>query len=325
MLAGTVAAQPSPSQYQDTSAIQQGDVEKQGLIDQVLSVFDSLSLSTSTDQVSPGGTLTFDAEVTATENVDNVDSLVRIIEVYRCNDNSCADPNTFIEADRQFINFDASLSDGTSWAWSSTYTVPQEEGQYEAVAYLWDTDTSSIVSTTSTTQFTVGNPATPDVNIESGPSISVDRTDGSVTGRITLTNTGDGDMQGTNIVEMQVRPEDKGPLSFLSFVSTQQTCDSSYPNNVHKEFSLESGETATVTLTADQLQEGKSYDVFFLTRSGCYPDNARVEPIPNSIKAGTFNLEDGQTGSGGVGTKTLIGAVVALIGLSLGGYYFLKN
>lgn len=101
-------------------------------------------------------------------------------------------------------------------------------------------------------------------------------------------------MTDNNIVEMQVRPEGEVPLAFSS---TQEVCDENYPENVHKEFLLESGETASTTLSTDVVSEPGTYDVYVLTRNGCYPDNDRVDPYPNSKKAGQVTIEAGTDGN----------------------------
>jgi len=111
-----------------------------------------------------------------------------------------------------------------------------------------------------------------------------------VTGTLEITNNGDGDMSDSDIVEMQVRPEGSNPLSFTS---SQRTCDSSYPNNVHKEYSLDSGDSREISLNAGtNMGDGESYTVYFLTRSDC--GGEKVEPIYNSYNAGTFTFDEEQ-------------------------------
>jgi len=87
---------------------------------------------------------------------------------------------------------------------------------------------------------------------------------------------------------MQVRPKGESPLS-SAFSSVQQVCDADYPNNVHREFNLDSGESASTVLSTSVSEPGE-YDVFVLTRSQCAPGNERVEPYPNSVKAGTVSV-----------------------------------
>ena len=96
-----------------------------------------------------------------------------------------------------------------------------------------------------------------------------DPTNRQVTGKVKLKNTGD-DMTDTHILEMQVRPEGE---SALAFISGQKTCDPEHPENVHKQFMLDAGETAVVELNVpiDYLPNGiGKYEVYFLTRHTCY-------------------------------------------------------
>jgi len=322
----TAAIQPEKAAANNPN-FQQGELQQKSFFDSLLS---TLSLTSSTDQVQPGGDITFDASVEAQQDIKDISSLVKIVEVYRCevtqetqdlSVDPCADPNPFIEADRDFISFDASLSEGTSYSWTTTYTTPQEEGTYEAVAYLWDTNTNSIVSETSETRFTVGSPGKPNIEVAGQPSIEFDESTGTVRGTITLENTGDGAMQNNDIVEMQVRPKGEGPLSFLSFLGNQDVCDESYPNNVHRDYRLGPGESVTINLEADQLEKGQSYEVFFLTREACFPDNERVEPIPNSVNAGSFSYAVEQPSDGTGGTDgddgVGLGVIAAVLGVIL--------
>lgn len=134
-----------------------------------------------------------------------------------------------------------------------------------------------------------------DISYSSTPSFNVNQDEGTVTGTATLQNTGDGNMDQSNIMEMQVRPQGMSPLSWVapSGVS-EQTCDPDEPNNIYQEYFIESGDSVDLELKASDLDRGETYDVYFLTRDECYGDdgNERVDPEPQSHLAGSFTLED---------------------------------
>lgn len=319
-----------------SNSVEQGEITQTGLIERIT---DSLSLTASNNLVGPSDTITFDAEVTPNAIVSDVSNTRKVVEFYRCDNGDCTDPNTFIESDSQLGNFDSYVS-STPRSWTVDYTVPTETGQYEAVAYIFDTETTSVVSTTSVEQFEVIPASFPDSDsgstgsessdsgssysdssdsdsttsysdsgsntddssnqadtrdvekkLSTTPYFAVDQESNTVTGNVIIANYGSDDMLEPDIVEMQVREGTSAPLSFAS---QQDTCDPSYPNNVHKEYQVDSGDAQTVSLSASNLEDGKQYTVYFLTRSGCNGD--RAEPIPTSVNAGTFTLEGGNQG-----------------------------
>jgi hypothetical protein len=237
-----------------------------------------------------------------------------ITEFYRCYDSGCDDPvqDEFLEADRVFLDDPGSnfvLDEGDTPTWTVEYTTPEQDDFYGAVSYVYDTDTGEKVSDAPTFEFTVGNPESPDSGddstddstddgsddstdttqepdlvMTSTPSVLLPDSGTNLEGSLTIKNQG-GDMSENYIVEMQVRPEGEGPLSFVS--STTDTCDPDYPGNVHKEFRLDSGDEREITLsTGDIFEIGQSYEIYFLTRDQCAPNNERVEPIPYSYKWG---------------------------------------
>jgi len=300
-----VSAQaPNPEQIQDSPNIEQGELEKRGF----LSVFDQfLSLTAGQETVEPGDDLEFEASATLTEDVDNVNNLIKIIEIYRCDDSNCDDPNPFVEADRTFVDIlggGGAISGGT-WDWTVTYTVPNQESEYEAVSYIYNQETQERISDDSETRFTVSESEPEpepepepeaDISMYQTPSFSKNDESNTVTGTIGLQNTGGADMSDSNIVEMQVRPKGSRPLSF---VSSQRVCDDQYPENVHKEYSLDAGDSREISLESSTgLEDGKSYTVYFLTRKACYPDNEKVQPIENSYNAGSFTFKDSQQDDG---------------------------
>jgi len=304
--------------------ISQGDVGEQGLLDQLTGF---LSLTTSDTRPSPGDTITLDAEVTSNFPASDLSNIRKIVEVYRCDDPDCTDPNPFVESDSQLGNFD-SYASSQDRSWSIQYTVPERESTYEAVAYIYDVGSSQIISTTSTQRFEVTQPYSApddgydnpdgsddqqsdggddtnndqnqdsddtnndrldvDKKFSTTPTFSVNQETNTVTGNVVISNFGSDDMPSTDIVEMQVRPGTSLPLSFSG---SQEVCDPSYPDNVHKEYQIDAKDAVNIQLkTGEQLKDGNQYTVYFLTRSGCGGD--RVQPEPYSTNAGSFTLEE---------------------------------
>lgn len=310
-LASTVTAigeDLNPEKATSNQNIQQSnfEVQNQGLFSFLFSFVQPVG---NDDQFEPGVTATFESDVEMTQDA-STDSLVMITEFYRCYDSGCDDPvqDEFLEADRTFIDNEFTLSEGQTPTWEVEYTTPEQEDFYGAVSYVYDTDTGEKVSDAPTFEFKLGNPESPDSgddstddgtndetndggtqeepNIElaeSPPSFTYggitygsyfslsDIPDGTnVKSAVKLRNTG-GDMQENYIIEMQVR-EKSNPLSFVS--STSQTCDESKPQNVHKEFRLDSGDETWITLeTGDIFEYGQPYNAYLVTRTGCYPND----------------------------------------------------
>lgn len=263
--------------------------------------FDRLSLAflsvTGPDNPNPGETYEFTAEVEAKETFD-MNNKIMIVEFYRCVDSGCddGDSDTFLEAKRDPFNADFTwtIPEGDRVNWDVDYTVPNEEGYYAAVAYVTDRD-YNIYTESPKKVFTVGSPGDTtspeeDLSLYQTPSFTVDEEENTVTGTLGIQNKG-GDMPDSDIVEMQVRPYGETPLSFTEDVA--DTCDEDFPNNVHKEYRLDSGDSREISLTTQgDLQDGEAYTVYFLTREGCSPNNEHVEPIDNSYNAGTVTLDD---------------------------------
>jgi len=67
---------------------------------------------------------------------------------------------------------------------------------------------------------------------------------------------------------IEIQPQYQSGLQ-SAFVGEQKTCDASSPQNVHKEFKLAAGETATIILEAPIGETGK-YDIKGLVSNGCY-------------------------------------------------------
>jgi len=203
-------------------------------------------------------------------------------------------------------DYEAYWCGDTSSVISRSFVAPETDGEYDYY-YRWDyddSDVSNIVSGTkdfSSETLVVGDGEStdpepepePEVQMElsESPSFTVDDSDDTLTGSLEISNVGGADMSGSNIVEMQVRPAGEGPLSF---VGNQDACDSDYPMNVHREYRIDAGDSESIELTSGVgLEDGKDYQVFFLTRADCYPGNDKVEPIYNSYNAGSFSFEEG--------------------------------
>lgn len=130
-------------------------------------------------------------------------------------------------------------------------------------------------------------------NIVAG-QVTYETSDKNIIVTIPLENKGD-DMNVSNIIEMQPRPDGFLPLAL---VSLQKTCDATTPYNVHKEYKLAKGETVNIYMTTTMSDYG-IYDVFLMTRTGCWKDtegvNDRVNPFPNSFQIPNVKLEAQQT------------------------------
>lgn len=171
---------------------------------------------------------------------------------------------------------------------------------------------------------------------EDGVTAFYDPTNNKIVGRVKIVNDGP-DMKDTHILEMQFAPKGEKPFGYrLSFISLQKTCDPEYPENVHKQFMLKSGESASIELEVPRknLSAG-DYDVFFLTRHKCYSeltsvqlnnydDYQKVGPFEDYHHVGTVKINGGL---GSINADTfknpstylivaVIGAVIALVGLS---------
>lgn len=299
LLTTASAVQPSPQMAMNASStnIEQGPVENISILDRFSG--ELLAFAEGPDVVEPGETVRFDPQVTFTETIDS-EGLIKVTEFYRCEDSSCENPeqDEFLEADRQNIPFSIVKQEGNTWKWNVDYTSSEQEGYYAGVAYIYNPSTESLVTTSQEHIFEVRSSDTSnsddssnvDLQLAASPFFEVDEQSNSVEGSITIGNYGQDAMQGSDIVEMQVRPGTQNPLSA---VSVQGTCDPDRPNNVHKEYSLGSGDAETISLTADTgFEDGEQYTVYFLTRGSC--GGERTDPIRYSYNAGTFTFDGGE-------------------------------
>lgn len=335
-----MAAVDSAVSSSDTiGEIRNGSAPSTGLFSQI---------SLSTDTVSPGEFITSDIEVQTNEG-GGAGSAEWVYTVYKCGtDQSCDNPPT------EDVNGDGVLdscqitgdvNEGkddcvdsftrdveqdflTGWdLWTTIdYRVDSqaEPGLYVAESFIWDKVEAKIISDSPSQTFNVVVPE-PVIEADGEPVISSDGD--SITASVELVNNGAGDMDDSHIIELQVREQGSGPLSvggggLFSFVSGEQRlCDSSHPENVHKEFRLDAGDSEQVTLSVDAgdagLEQGESYTAWVITRSSCFNtgENNPVPPFGTGV-SGDITLEAGEsTETGGLTTAgwVAIGAGVLVI------------
>ena len=158
---------------------------------------------------------------------------------------------------------------------------------------------------------------------ETSTAAFYDPTSNSIIARVGLQNTGD-DMKDTYILEIQVRPEGSLPLAFIG---DQEACDSSHPENVHKQFMLSSGESEVIEFIIPESTVGEgTFDVYALTRHKCYADLTdeqkenhdeynRVSPYPSAKKLGEIQIGDSDETSSSFNYRLIIGWVLIISGI----------
>lgn len=115
-----------------------------------------------------------------------------------------------------------------------------------------------------------------------------------VVGTFFLKNTGKA-MTESYLLEMQVAPKGTGPFSLFNLFAVispiSETCDIDYPWNVHKTFKLEKGESVTIVIEADNVNDG-NYDVYGILVDKCWyaPNNIKIEPYEGGVKIGTATV-----------------------------------
>lgn len=89
------------------------------------------------------------------------------------------------------------------------------------------------------------------------------------------------DMPEKWILEVQPDDEPEGIMALFGFVGTQETCDPNYPENIHKDFQLKSGEKGEIKLTLDvpptQTFAGGNTYLFPIIRKGCVVDKPKTQ------------------------------------------------
>lgn len=332
----------------DNEAFTLSEPETSNFFDRLLSSLgNTLSLVTGQATYQPGDTVTFTAEHGPNEDGvgKSLDEVRFVVGVYKCTpDNDCSDPNEFVSSATQgFTVLSGSLDSAARYTMDVEYSIPSDAqlGDYDAVSYLWwagpdgefGTGDEQVVSDTSTTKFSVESTSdgtddttddtddtdtgSADIEVVSEPSIS--EIDNGFRGSVTLENTGSAAMEQSNVVEMQVRPQGAKPLSF---VSEQRTCDDSHPENVHKSYQLDAGDQRQINLVStENLVEDQRYTIYFLTRDSCWTADdpaERVEPYPNSYRAGTFCLGTCEQNEEGASTVFIIASIVGVVAVLAG-------
>lgn len=308
---GTAVGENLPVDQKDTNNldIDQGELKEKGLLDRFTNL---LSFSGVQSTYEPGETMDLKVEAEAVEDF-NADGSSRIVNVYKCADSSCdtsppidsssedkcsreewwPEYDDCISYDSETTNFDYEVSEGSTWTWRPEFNAPEDEAHYMLVGYIHK---DGFVTDVSEEKFTVEStepePEPEPKIIENG--VSIGKTSNTISATIDLENTGDRDMTESHIVEMQVRPQGSGLLSYVS--SHEDTCDPDHPENVHKDFRLDSGDSEEISLSTnvDNLEKGENYDVWVITRSSCHEDgeNDPVEPFGTGYKADTLYLEE---------------------------------
>jgi len=159
---------------------------------------------------------------------------------------------------------------------------------YDATCSAVTTTTTSTTSPYPTT--TTTNQNQPNIVVDGDRTLTVSGR--TITMQFNIKNTG-ASMTSDWIIEMQPRPYGLLPMSV---VNTNELCNADYPENVHVNFRLVSGEINTVTLISTVPQDGK-YDIYLLSRDKCYSTppvgNIRVTPFPYSDLDSTVIIGQG--------------------------------
>jgi len=188
---------------------------------------------------------------------------VKVVEFYRCADSDCNNGNqdNFIGSTTKPMR-SYTYQGGRNIRFYVDWTAPNQVSRYAAVGCIYNTETKEVVSDAPVKEFEVsestgssdgtgsdgagsdgrysggdddGTTTSPQVVQFRPPTAEFQ--DGEVVGKVYLENTGSGDMTSSRIVEMQVQPPEQGPLSLVD--QRSRTCDSSRPENVHKNFQID--------------------------------------------------------------------------------------
>lgn len=310
-----------------------------------------LSITATEDVVRPGESTAYNFELSTNKDVlaENLD--VNIDVIYcgdECTDppkGSCFEIGDVAEGEEDCIAhivqdwpFSGSIEAGsTVGSGSITYNVPSDapEGRYLVQGFLYDRVNEEIVSDFNNDYFRVESEDTSEPEPEPEPEVvayqepDVTVGNGKVTGTVYFENTG-GDMDRTNIVEMQIKtPQNE----FLAFLGSQDTCDPTQPRVVNREYRLESGERKSITLESDVsgLEDGR-YDVVFVTATECIvngdgeltqPYSAWDDNYRETVTVGTPSEGGTDDGSDtGIPVNPVFLFMIAIGGLLLVGYVY---
>lgn len=96
------------------------------------------------------------------------------------------------------------------------------------------------------------------------------------------------DMKSNWIFEVQPDISPSGIMALIGFVGSQRTCDSNYPENIHREFILNSGEKADIKFSLkvppDQVTSDGITFIFPIIRVGCSVPGASNYVAQDSCK-----------------------------------------
>jgi len=192
MITSISAVEPSPdrSENAESTNLELNEGEPISFYQSIIDSLSFLSAVQGPDQVNPNSDITFDSSVEAKETF-NLQGTKNIVEIYKCQDSSCDDGN-YIEAKRDYNSWDADLSQGAEFKWSTTYNVPNDEGYYSAVAYMID-ENGNMKTDAPEHIFVVGS-----VEDDTTGDDTTDGTDDTTGGDTTEDGTGDGSDDGTD-------------------------------------------------------------------------------------------------------------------------------
>lgn len=293
--------------------IDQGELQEKGLLGQIGGL---LAFSGVQNTYSPGEQINVEIEAETQEQYDTADAQ-KVVSIYKCADSTCETPppidsssedqcsseewwpdyDDCISQDLDTASFSVTQDIGTSWTWDVGFSGLEDEAQYILVGFI-RTDSQGIVTDVSKEKFTVEDTSSDsDDSSDTVEEQDVREVDGDIPVKIEngeiiatpeFTNVG-GDMNDKDIVEMQVRAEGTG---LLSFTSSQQTCDPEHPENVHKEFQIDSGDTKEIRLSTDvdNVAKGADYDVWIITREDC--GEGPAQPYGTGVIADTVRVEE---------------------------------
>lgn len=255
---------------------------------------------------------------TFTESINIADTQTKVY-IHKCETSTTGacekkiDPAEIVARDDQTLNYE--IAEGKTLTSELTVLGPDDPGTYRAIVglttdacrdgssvespcrYVTDLSKTNFVVEDSTGDGTTDDSSTdtstaePDLVAYKNPDYTVGE-DGQFTGTVYFENVG-GDMDSSRIVEMQLKTTDN---QFLSFVGDQQVCDSSHPENVHKEFKLGGGEKASISLTSQAPETGEKYDVVFLTATECLNDGSGSFTDPYRGYTGEYRIQDVRIG-----------------------------
>ena len=205
---------------------------------------------------------------------------------------------------------DAEPGEWTIVAYTYCYTQNQKLDDGGDIVYKTitveeptSTDDGSSTDSGSTTE-------EPFLTISQQPSVTVSGTQVRTT--VGFRNEG-GDVPQEWTVEMQVQPKGGGLLSFASVDQTEELCDPTHPENVHKDFSLAAGQSGTLDLTTS-VEAGEKYDVYLVTGTGCANEGGEpAGPYPSGVLVDTVCVGNCSSSGGGTGDQQRVSLLMLVV------------